>query len=256
MESVFRFLRTSLFAPRVLTVIIVFAILYFINTAIKKTIQRLISVDVISANKKTIYLLIAKIIRYVLYVIAGTFALEIFGVSTTPLLAIGSAISVAVGLGAQKIVKDVIAGFIILTDNQYVLGDNVEIEGYAGEVIDVTLLSTVLRNAQTGAVYSIPNGEVKVVTNYSRDYMIAVVDIPVLPTLDSAEVLAIVAEIVAPLQDEMMLEPIHVDGVVAITNLMLTVRVSVKTKPSDFVIVERKLRNIIQTELNHRKMGI
>jgi small conductance mechanosensitive channel len=96
-----------------------------------------------------------------LLVVAG-----IWGISTTPLIAFGSTIGVALGLGAQSLVKDVIAGFLILAEDQYRIGDTIHINDVSGEVVDIRPRVTVLRDAE-GAVHYVPNGSIVVASNRS-----------------------------------------------------------------------------------------
>jgi small-conductance mechanosensitive channel len=90
--------------------------------------------------------------------------MSIWGVSSAALLAVAGSIGVAVGLGAQGLVRDMIAGFYILAENQFNIGDQVVITGVEGEVIDIQPRVTVLRDRR-GRVYYVPNGSIVVSTN-------------------------------------------------------------------------------------------
>lgn len=100
------------------------------------------------------------------------------GVNLTPLLATAGVAGLAVGLGAQSLIKDVIAGLFILFEDQYNRGDVVKVAGISGVVEEVNLRRTILRDLD-GIVHSIPNGEITTASNYSKEYSRIHVDIPV-----------------------------------------------------------------------------
>ncbi len=100
------------------------------------------------------------------------------GVDITPLLATAGVAGIAIGLGAQSLIRDMIAGLFILMEDQYNKGDVVKVAGIAGLVEDVTLKRTVLRDLD-GIVHSIPNGEIKAASNYTKEYSRLNLDVPV-----------------------------------------------------------------------------
>lgn len=116
----------------------------------------------------------------VLLIVAGAivYTMVIWGIPITPLVAGLGAVGVAVGFGAQDFVKDVIAGFFVLVEDQYSIGDVVEIAGVTGAVEEIRLRTTVLRSLD-GAVHHVPNGDVRVASNLTPDFSRIVVDIGV-----------------------------------------------------------------------------
>src|SRR5579864_8099588 len=107
-------------------------------------------------------------------------ALPEFGFNVTPLAAAAGLASLAVGFGAQHLVRDLINGFFIIVEDQYVVGDTVRIGSVIGRVEYLTLRRTVVRDFQ-GAVVTIPNGEVTQVSNLSRDWGQVFVDVSIPP---------------------------------------------------------------------------
>jgi len=103
----------------------------------------------------------------VIYVIVLLMILDVFGVDIRPILAGAGIIGLAVGFGAQSLVKDFVSGLFILIENQYGVGDKVKIGAFEGTVAKVTMRSTVLRDDE-GAFYYIANGSINNVINYSR----------------------------------------------------------------------------------------
>ncbi len=109
---------------------------------------------------------------------AGFMILTEIGVNVTPLLATAGVAGIAIGLGAQSLIKDMISGLFILMEDQYNKGDVVRVAGIAGLVEDVTLKRTVLRDLD-GIVHSIPNSEITTASNYTKEYSRLHLDVPV-----------------------------------------------------------------------------
>jgi small-conductance mechanosensitive channel len=107
--------------------------------------------------------------------IAGMLILGELGISIAPILATAGVAGLAIGFGAQSLVKDYFSGFFMLLEDQIRVGDIVEVAGKAGEVEEVTLRYVRLRDAE-GVVYFVPNGEIKLVVNRSRNYAYAIID--------------------------------------------------------------------------------
>src|SRR5437762_3565725 len=105
----------------------------------------------------------------VIFFIALLQILRLFDISIEPLLASAGIAGLAIGFGAQALVKDVITGFFILLENQFDLGDTIKIAGVSGTVEAISLRTTVLRDAN-GTLHSVPNGEIKIVSNLTRDW--------------------------------------------------------------------------------------
>ncbi|MBN1152716.1 MAG: mechanosensitive ion channel family protein [Dehalococcoidia bacterium] len=110
--------------------------------------------------------------------IAAFMILGEMGVDVTPLLATAGVAGIAIGLGAQSLIKDMIAGLFILMEDQYNKGDVVKVANISGLVEDVTLKRTVLRDLD-GIVHSIPNGEITIASNYTKEYSRMNLDVPV-----------------------------------------------------------------------------
>jgi small conductance mechanosensitive channel len=115
----------------------------------------------------------------IVVLVAGTLVLGEMGISITPILATAGVAGVAIGFGAQSLIKDYFTGFFLLLEDQIREGDVVEILGKAGEVEEVTLRYVRLRDGD-GYVHFIPNGEVKAVVNRTRTLAYAVIDAAIL----------------------------------------------------------------------------
>src|ERR671917_2746041 len=190
---------------------------------------------------------------YVLiYTIAVFFVLERLGVPVTGLVAPATVLGVGLGFGAQRIVGDVLAGFFIITERQYGFGDVVSIqvvggvEPAEGTIEDVTLRVTRLRSAN-GEVITLPNGQIVKVTNLSRDWARAVIDVPVPTTMDVNRVNEVLRRVgTEAFADQRMrpllLDPPSVMGVETLDLEPLNVRMVARTLPGKQFEVGRDLR--------------
>ncbi len=130
----------------------------------------------------------------VIVIVAGTLVLDAFGISIAPILATAGVAGLAIGFGAQSLIKDYFTGFFILLEDQIREGDVVEIAGKAGLVEEVTLRYVRLRDGD-GFVHFVPNGEIKLVTNRTRGFARAVIDIGVGYSVDLEQAFAVMREV-------------------------------------------------------------
>ena len=137
----------------------------------------LVSADCLEDRKRSETLI--RVSRYVATVVIGAVTVMLIlseiGISIAPILATAGVAGLAVGFGAQSLVKDYFTGFVMLLENQIRVGDSVEVAGKLGVVEEVTLRYVRLRDVE-GAVHYVPNGAIATVTNRSRDFAYAVID--------------------------------------------------------------------------------
>lgn len=126
----------------------------------------------------TLWTVSRRIILIVIWVVGALTVLTVWDISIAPFLALGTVVGVALGFGAQSLVKDLIAGFFILIENQFAIGDVVTISGTTGAVEDIQLRVTVLRDLE-GRAHYVPNGTIEVATNYTQVFAQVVVDVGV-----------------------------------------------------------------------------
>ncbi len=122
-----------------------------------------------SGKATTLWVLLKRSIFVVLLVVATLMIFSIWGLSMAPFLAVGTVIGAALGFGAQGVVRDVLAGFFIIAEGQYVIGDTVTIAGTNGTVEDVQFRVTILRDGE-GNVHYVPNGQISVTSNFTSRY--------------------------------------------------------------------------------------
>jgi moderate conductance mechanosensitive channel len=130
----------------------------------------------------------------VIVLVAGMLVLGELGISVAPILATAGVAGIAIGFGAQSLIKDYFNGFFLLLDDQVRQGDVVEVAGKSGLVEEVTLRYVRLRDFE-GHVHFIPNGEIKVVTNRTRGFAQAVIEVGVAYRVDPDAALAVMAEV-------------------------------------------------------------
>jgi small-conductance mechanosensitive channel len=188
----------------------------------------------------------------IIYCAAVVAIAERIGIPATSLAAPAAAVALALGLGAQRIVQDILAGFFIITERQYGFGDLIRLSvpgmntPATGTVEDVTLRVTTVRTAD-GEVIITPNGQITQVTNLSRDWARAVVDVPVPSAADVNRVSDLLREIGADAYEEaelrsLLLDPPAVTGVQSIDVDNFQVRLVARTLPGKQFDVGRVLR--------------
>jgi small-conductance mechanosensitive channel len=188
-------------------------------------------------------------------------ALPEFGFNVTPIAAAAGLASLAVGFGAQHLVRDLINGFFIIIEDQFAVGESVKIGTVVGRVEHLTLRRTVIRDVQ-GAVVSIPNGEIAQVANLSRDWGQIFVDISIAPEESSDAALAALERVCADLRADASWSPVLVDGPRALGVESLgpagaILRLQLRTVPGRQDDAARELRRRIQHgfEQEHIRWG-
>jgi small conductance mechanosensitive channel len=164
---------------------------------------------------------LARAFRYigtvVIAIVAAMLVMNELGISIAPVLATAGVAGIAIGFGAQSLVKDYFAGLFILIEDQIRQGDVVQIAGIGGLVEEVTLRHVRLRDFE-GHVHFVPNGEIKIVTNRTRDFARAVIEVGVAYREDCDEALAVMREVgqgmrTDPAWAQRILEDVEVIGV-------------------------------------------
>jgi len=192
------------------------------------------------------------------WIVALLTALREFGIDITAAITLAGLGSLAVGFGAQNLVRDVITGFYIVLEDQFVVGDTVQIGDYVGRVEHLTLRRTVVRDAR-GALVTIANGEIRTVSNLSRDWSQTFVDVSLPPEIPVERILQALESAAANLRGDPSWSQALVDGprVLGVQKLdrnASTVQLQVRTAPTRQDEVARELRRRVQIEL--QKQGI
>ena len=196
----------------------------------------------------------------IVWAVAILTALDKIGINPLPALTLAGLASVAIGFGAQNLVRDLISGFYIVLEDQYVVGDTIQIGETLGRVEHLTLRRTVVRDPR-GALVTIANGEIRSVSNLSRDWSQAFVDIALAPEFAVERTLDALANAAAELRNDAAWSQAIVDGprVLGLQNLdrlAATVRLQVRTAPTRQDEVARELRRRIQIEFQRQGIPV
>jgi len=203
-----------------------------------------------TARARTLAGVTASLVRIIVWAIAFLLVVEQAGINLGPLLAGASIVGVAIGFGAQSLVRDFFSGFFILAEDQFGVGDQITIgddtTGTNGTVEEVNLRVTRLRSAD-GTVWFVPNGEIRKVGNADKEWSRAVVDVLVPQGADAdAARVAVAAEMAAVSDDPewagAVLEAPEVLGLESVGPDGAVLRVTAKTDPGQRARVARELR--------------
>lgn len=186
-------------------------------------------------SKETVLLMIKNVIKVVLIIIAILAILQVYGVNTSALVAGVGAASLVIGLAFQDVLKDLLVGATIILESQFAIGETVEINGFKGEVISLTLKTTRLKS-YTGEVKIISNRNIGEVTNYSLDNVLVKVIASVSYESDNKKVEKVLNELIDRLNTEIkeLKSKITIEGIDSLSessvDYLLTAKSSVKNE--------------------------
>lgn len=235
-------------------IVIGFVLIRVARILIRKSKDRMMSrgaVDVEKAKRaETMAGILEATARVLILVTALLMSLKALGLDIGPLLAGAGVIGLAVGFGAQSLVKDVISGFFILLENHMNIGDVVSIGDHAGQVESITLRLTVLRDLE-GRVHIIPNGEISVITNMTKEWARSVIELGVAYKEDVDEVIKVIESVgeemlADPVFGVKMLEPLEVLGLDSFGDSSVNIKLRMKTQPIEQWNVGREFRRRIK----------
>lgn len=191
------------------------------------------------------------IASFAIFVLAMLLCLGELGIDLAPLIAGAGIAGIAVGLGAQSLVRDFLAGMFVVIEDQYGVGDTVDLGEAKGTVEKVTLRTTMVRDLE-GTLWVVPNGEIKRVANKSQLWARAVVDLRVAYDSDLEQALNVIRESASTVvaSETRALEAPDVLGVESFTDGAVIIRVTVRTEPGAQFHVARALRAGIKNALD------
>jgi small-conductance mechanosensitive channel len=273
--SVFLFVENTL--QRIFILLLIGLILWqFLKSQIQKNIEEEVPEQdsggeeggAGGSRSETLLLLLRKTIVVVFFAIVFLLFLSSMGINIGPLLAGAGVVGLAIGFGAQTLVKDIIAGVFFLIDDAFRVGDYIETGGQKGTVEHISLRSLRLRNPR-GPVHTIPFGDMGTVTNMSRDYIITKLDFRVRYDTDVDKVRKIIKKKVYEpiMQNEdlapKLLDKIKSQGVKAMDDSAMIMRVKYKTAPGDQFDIRKEVYRLMQeafaeegVEFAHRNVTV
>jgi small conductance mechanosensitive channel len=252
-------------------VIVALAVLFLVASrlAVRRMQRRLEGVDSITQEldlqrSATLTQAVSYVVRVVVWTVAVLLVLGELGISLGPLIAGAGIAGVALGFGAQSLVRDYLSGFFMLLENQFGVGDGIEVmvngQVIAGKVEAVSLRITELR-AFDGTLHVVPNGNILLVSNKSKGWARVIVDVPVAFGEDLDRVRTVLEELFAEMKDEERLREAFFTGpemlgVERLAGTDVVVRVVGETRPSRRGDLERQLRARIRQRFIERGIEI
>jgi len=175
------------------------------------------------------------------------------GLNIGPILAGAGVAGLAVGFGAQHLVRDLVSGFFLLLENQIRVGDIAVVNGTGGMVEAITFRTVVLRD-QAGLVHVFPNGSINTLANATKDWSPSVIDVTLSYRTDTDRVMEIMRQVGEAMKQDpeygsLMLEPIEIFGVENFTDTTVTIKARLKTQPSMQYRVGREFRRRLKYAL-------
>jgi small-conductance mechanosensitive channel len=206
------------------------------------------------ARLRTLLPILRNVLFVVLIVLAAMIALSSLGVEIGPLIAGAGVVGVAVGFGAQTLVKDIISGIFFLLDDAFRVGEYIESGSIRGTVEGFSLRSIRLRH-QRGALHTIPFGSLEKITNYSRDWAIDKIMVGVTYDTDLGKVKKIIKEIGKELQADpefapFILESLKMQGVEQFGDFAIQIRMKMMTKPGEQFAIRRRAYALIKRDFD------
>jgi moderate conductance mechanosensitive channel len=236
----------------ILTILIVRVGSFIIRKLFEK--QKLLKYGISNKKVNTMSTLLVSIFRYAVYLIAiVTILSDVLGLKS--ILAAAGVGGVAIGFGAQSLIKDIISGFFIVMEDQYVVGDMITVENMTGTVEHLELRVTKIRNFN-GDLYIVPNGEIKKVTNHTRGNKAVIVDVPIAYGSDIDKAVKAAEGICLKVAEEFttIKEQPKVIGITELGKESISLRITAKTIPNEQWEVERRIKRLIKDEFDKEKI--
>ncbi|MDR3070766.1 MAG: mechanosensitive ion channel family protein [Propionibacteriaceae bacterium] len=182
---------------------------------------------------------------FVIFVVAVVIIIDTLGISIAPIIAATGVGGVALGFGAQSLVKDFLSGISIIVEDQYGVGDLIDTGDVSGIVEEISLRSTRLRDA-SGQIWYIRNGEILKVGNVSQGWSTATIEVPLDPYADSAKAIEVLTKVAAELDEDpdfqkLLLDAPQVAGVSSVTGQAMKILVTARTASNQHLAVQREL---------------
>ncbi|PEE38414.1 mechanosensitive ion channel family protein [Bacillus pseudomycoides] len=239
---------------KILIILVLGAVVVRIARAIVRNAFRMGSRSPIQISERrtvTVAKLLENIVAYVVMFIMVIAILGVFNINASGLLAGAGVIGLAVGFGAQSLVKDVITGLFILLEDQFSVGDHVRIGQFEGVVLEIGLRTTKIKS-WTGEIHILPNGGITQVTNFSISNSVAFVDISISYEGDIARAEQVIEDLLEELPEryeEMVAKP-ELLGIQTLAASEVVLRVVSEVEPMKHMAIARALRKEIKNRLD------
>ena len=200
------------------------------------------------------------VIKIVLWIVLIMMVLQKLQINIAPILASAGIVGLAIGFGAQEMVRDFISGFFMLLENQIRTGDVVIINGTGGLVEEIALRTTTLRDF-SGVVHVFPNGKISTISNMTKDWSAMVFDIGVAYKENTQQVIDIMKDVGDALKadpefGEQIIEPIEVFGLDKFADSAIIIKARIKTKPIQQWTIGREYRKRLKEAFDQQNIEI
>ena len=208
-------------------------------------------------RKRTVARVTRSITKYIIAIAAILIVLSIWGVNVAPALAGLGIMGLVIGLGAQKFINDLISGFFIVFEHHFDVGDKIEVQGFKGEVIDIGLKTTKIKNWKN-EIKILSNGEISNLINFSKEFSVAVVEFGIAYTEDVQATIDLLNRELPLMRKDFsqIVEDPQVLGVINLSNSSVDMRVIAKTLNEQHYAIERELRKRIKNILDDNEIEI
>lgn len=248
---------------KLIMIFIIFIIMNILTKFISRIIDRSLKNKRIShlysSDKRanTLGQILKKIVKYLLYFVWAVMSLEMFGINTGSILATAGIGGIAIGFGAQSLVKDIITGFFILLEDQYSVGDYIKVGSFEGTVEELGLRVTKLRDFN-GELHIIPNGNVTTVTNRNRGAMRALVVISISYEENIDRALKIIESVCSEIQknNSNVVDGPTILGVTSLSAYSVDITIVAKTKAMEQWAVEREIRKKVKEAFDKENIHV
>lgn len=213
---------------------------------VKKIMYKVLRVKTKGARALTVAKLVSDIVKYVVWFVVVIMILIDLNVNITPFLASAGVVGLAIGFGAQEIVKDFLSGFFIIFEGSFNVDDVIEVDGFKGKVLEMGLRTTIIQNWK-GEQKIINNGDINSLINFSKADSIAVVDFGVAYDTDLNKLYELMPPFVEQTKEkyENIIEMPSFLGVTELADSSINLRIIAKTKTMQHFQVERDIRRDI-----------
>ena len=237
--------------PMIVTRLLLAGLVIILGVIVLRILRKLINARVRKKNKKdnrtvrqseTVRSLSTSIVSYLMYFLIIMSVLSIFGIDLTSLLAVAGIGSIAIGFGAQSLVKDIISGLFLWTEGNLNVGDVVTIAGYNGRIESLSLRTTILR-ATDGSLYAVPNGDIRTVVSRSRGRQVAQVNITIAHGQDLLHAQAVLEDECRQLAERLSLRRVpKLYPAIASDARCVTMRIEIACAADEAWALERDIR--------------
>jgi small-conductance mechanosensitive channel len=209
---------------------------------------------------KTLLPLLQRFLQIVLFAIVIMVLLSSIGIEIGPLLAGAGVVGIAIGLGAQQTIADILAGVFFLLEDSFRIGDYVEVGNIRGNVEGISMRSLKLRHHR-GAVHTLPFGQMKSLTNYTRDWALMRLEFSVAPNTDISLVKRIIKDIARELKDDpelgpKFIEPLKSQGIRSVADGAVVIGVKFIAKPNEQFVIRREAYQRIINAFNANRITL